>query len=133
GMRVIKAFAQEQQENRRFEDRNFRIFEASYNANTLWAVYYPMLGIMMAAGSYIIWLFGGYTVLHGGMTLGTLTAFAAYLIQFYQPFQNFSRALDWSTRSMTAAERVFEVLDTEPEIRDPRQPVAMPSIQGAVE
>ena len=46
----------------------------------------------MAAGSYIIWLFGGYTVLHGGMTLGTLTAFAAYLIQFYQPFQNFSRA-----------------------------------------
>jgi ATP-binding cassette subfamily B protein len=133
GMRVIKAFAQEQQENRRFEDRNFKVFEASFNANAMWAVYMPSLGLLMAVGSYIIWLVGGKSVLEGGMTLGTLTAFAGYLLQFYSPFQNFNRALDWSTRSLTAAERVFEVLDTDIEIRDPRKPVEIPRIQGAVE
>ena len=133
GIRVIKAFAQEGQENSRFADRNYKVFEASYNANALWAVYMPSLGLLMAVGSYIIWLVGGYNVLHGGMTLGTLTAFAGYLMQFYQPFQNFNRALDWSTRSMTAAERVFEVLDTEPEIQNPRNPVKLPRIEGAVE
>ncbi len=132
-MRVIKAFAQEGQENRRFEDRNFKVFEASYNANAMWAVYMPSLGLLMAVGSYIIWLVGGYSVLHGGMTIGTLTAFAGYLMQFYQPFQNFNRAVDWSTRSMTAAERVFEVLDTEPEVRDQRKAIDAPRIQGSVE
>lgn len=133
GMRVIKAFAQEQKENRKFEERNYKVFEASFNANAMWAVYFPVLGLLMGAGSYIIWLVGGYSVLQGAMTLGTLTAFAGYLMQFYAPFQNFSRALDWSTRSATAAERVFEILDTEPDVGASRDAVAMPVITGAVE
>lgn len=133
GMRVIKAFAQEGSENRKFEERNRQVFEASYNANAMFAIYFPALGLLMAVGSWIIWLFGGYTVLHHGMTLGTLTAFSGYLMQFYAPFQNFSRALDWSTRSLTAAERVFEVLDTEPDVREAREPVSIPIIKGAVE
>ena len=133
GMKVIKAFAQEERENERFAERNYRIFEASFNANAMWAIYFPILGLLMGVGSWIIWLAGGYSVLHGAMTLGTLTAFAGYLMQFYAPFQNFSRALDWSTRSLTAAERVFEVLDTEPEIREARNAIAMPQIKGDVE
>ncbi len=133
GIKVIKAFAQEDRENRRFTDRNRRVFEASFAANAMWAVYFPLLGLLMSLGSYIIWLAGGYQVLHGTMTLGTLTAFSGYLMQFYAPFQNFSRALDWSTRSMTAAERVFEVLDTEPDVRDMGTAIAMPRIEGAVE
>lgn len=133
GMRVIKAFAQEERENRRFDERNYKVFEASFAANAMWALYFPILGLLMGLGSYIIWLVGGYTVLHGGMTLGTLTAFSGYLMQFYAPFQNFSRALDWSTRSLTAAERVFEVLDTEPELQEARDAVPMPDMHGAVE
>jgi ATP-binding cassette subfamily B protein len=133
GMRVIKAFAQEDRENARFDERNRKVFEASFSANAMWAVYFPILGLLMGVGAWIIWLVGGYSVLHGVMTLGTLTAFSGYLMQFYAPFQNFSRALDWSTRSLTAAERVFEVLDTEPDIRESANAVAMPEIKGAVE
>ncbi len=133
GMRVIKAFAQEEKENKKFEQRNFLVFEASYQANAMWAVYFPVLALLMGAGSWIIWLVGGYSVIYQGMTLGMLTAFAGYLIQFYAPFQNFTRAMDWSTRSLTAAERVFEVLDTEPDVRESQESVAMPHINGAVE
>lgn len=139
GMRVIKAFAQEERENGRFRHRNEQVFEASYAANGMWAVYWPAIGLLMAMGYYIIWLFGGHQILNhvpvAGkvMTVGALTAFIGYLGQFYAPFQNFSRVLDWSTRSMTAAERVFEVLDTEPDVQEKIDPVALPEIQGAVE
>ena len=139
GMRVIKAFAQEERENDRFRQRNEQVFEASYAANGMWAVYWPAIGLLMGLGYYIIWLFGGHQVLNhvsvAGkvMTVGELTAFVGYLGQFYAPFQNFSRVLDWSTRSMTAAERVFEVLDTEPDVAEKANPVALPEIKGAVE
>lgn len=135
GMRVVKAFAQEDRENDRFRDRNRQVFEASYAANGMWAVYWPAMGFLMAVGYWIVWIVGGHKILtaQDGMTLGTLTAFIGYLGQFYSPFQNFSRVMDWSTRSMTAAERVFEVLDTQPDITEAAQPVPMPHMQGAVE
>jgi ATP-binding cassette subfamily B protein len=133
GMRVVKAFAQETREVGRFRQRNEAVFQASYAANSFWAVYWPLVGLLMAVGSYIVWLYGGYSVLHGAMTLGVLTAFNGYLVQFYQPFQNFSRVVDWSTRSMTAAERVFEVLDTEPDVQESEKPVALPEMKGEVE
>jgi len=139
GMRVIKAFAQEERENGRFRFRNEQVFEASYAANAMWATYWAVIGLLMAMGSWTIYLFGGHQILNhvpvAGhlMTVGALTAFIGYLGQFYAPFQNFSRVLDWSTRSMTAAERVFEVLDTEPDVAEKKDPVALPEIKGAVE
>ncbi len=138
GMRVIKAFAQEDRENGKFRQRNEQVFEASYAANAMWAVYFPVIGLLMALGTWTIWVFGGHQILNGVpvaghvMTVGAMTAFLAYLGQFYAPFQNFSRVLDWSTRSMTAAERVFEVLDTEPDVAEKKDPVALPEIKGAV-
>ncbi|HLK57538.1 MAG TPA: ABC transporter transmembrane domain-containing protein [Chthonomonadaceae bacterium] len=134
GMRVVKAFAQEDREKGRFRSRNEGVFQASYAANSLWATYWPIIGLLMATGYYVIYLFGGHKVLFtGAITIGTLTAFLGYLGQFYGPFQNFSRVLDWSTRSLTAAERVFEVLDTEPDIQESKHATPMPEIQGAVE
>ncbi|HZT43119.1 MAG TPA: ABC transporter transmembrane domain-containing protein [Chthonomonadaceae bacterium] len=133
GMRVVKAFAQEDREIKHFRDRNYQVFMSSYLANSFWATYWPLVGLLMSSGSYIIWLFGGYKVLNHAMTIGTLTAFNAYMWQFYAPFQNFSRVLDWSTRSLTAAERVFEVLDTEPDIKEAPHAVPMPDIKGEVE
>ena len=112
------------------DERNEKVFEASYAANSMWAIYWPLISMLMGIGSYIIWIYGGYSVLHGVMTIGTLTAFNGYLMQFYAPFQNFSRVMDWTTRSMTAAERVFEVLDTEPDIRRREQAGSVPGDRG---
>ncbi len=133
GMRVVKAFAQEHRENARFIEKNDAVFAASYAANGMWASYWPVVGLLMALGTWIIYIYGGSKVLGHTMTLGMMTMFSGYLGQFYGPFQNFSRVLDWMTRSATAAERVFEVLDTEPDVRDAAQPVSMPHIRGEVE
>ncbi|HLJ54663.1 MAG TPA: ABC transporter ATP-binding protein, partial [Chthonomonadaceae bacterium] len=59
--------------------------------------------------------------------------FSGYLMQFYLPFQNFSRVMDWTTRSLTAAERVFEILDTEPDIQEAKSAAPMPDMRGEVE
>ncbi|MCC6728763.1 MAG: ABC transporter ATP-binding protein [Chthonomonadales bacterium] len=133
GMRVVKAFAQEDREVSLFRDRNMQVFSASYAANAMWAIYWPILGLLMSSGYVILWLYGGSQVLGRVMTVGTLTAFAGYLMRFYSPFQDFGRVIDWSTRSLTAADRVFEVLDTEAEIQEAPEPRALPAMRGAVE
>lgn len=134
GIKVVKAFAQEHREVERFRRRADAVFRASFEANAFRATYWPLLGLLMSAGSYIIWIAGGSKVLqnHGIMTIGELTMFNGYLMQFYQPFMNFSQVMDWSTRSMTAAERVFEILDTETDIRDSENSVPMPTMRGEV-
>lgn len=133
GVRVVKAFAQEDRERERFRDRNFRVFRASYEANAMWAPYWAGMNLIMASGFLILWSYGGYQVLHDAMTVGMLTAFAGYLMRFYQPFQDFSRVMDWSSRSLTAAERVFEVLDTQPDVTESDQPQRPDEMKGAVE
>ncbi|MDE2126629.1 MAG: ATP-binding cassette domain-containing protein [Armatimonadetes bacterium] len=133
GMRVVKAFAQEDREIDRFQRRNEQVFEASYAANSMWATYFPVLSLLTASGTIIIWLVAGHAVVFGSMTIGLLLMFTGYVGQFYMPFQNFSRVMDWSARSMTAADRVFEVLDTVPEIAEAAEPVAAPHIRGDVE
>lgn len=133
GIRVVKAFAQEERERARFRERNLNVFRASFEANAMWATYWPILGFIMASGQIILWSYGGYKVLHGIMTVGTMTAFAGYLMRFYTPFMEFSRVMDWSTRSLTAAERVFEVLDTEPEVREADDARVPDEWKGAVE
>ena len=133
GMRVVKAFNQEARETTRFGDRNQQVFDASYAANAMWATYFPLLGLLVGVGSYIVYIYGGRLTLVGVMTVGTLTAFNAYLVQFYGPFQNFSRVMDWTTRSLTAAERVFEILDTVPDIQESKHAVSMPEMRGKVE
>jgi ATP-binding cassette subfamily B protein len=133
GMRVVKAFAQEERERSRFRERNLNVFRASYEANAMWAIYWPILGFIMASGYLILWSLGGHKVLQGVMTVGTLTAFGGYLMRFYTPFQDFSRVMDWSTRSLTAAERVFEVLDTQPDVNESDKPRKPEEMLGAVE
>ncbi len=133
GVRVVKAFAQEERERGRFRDRNLNVFRASYEANAMWAIYWPILGFLMAGGYMILWAYGGHQVLHGVMSVGTLTAFGGYLMRFYTPFQDFGRVIDWSTRSLTAAERVFEVLDTQPDVTESDKPQRPAEMRGAVE
>ncbi len=133
GVRVVKAFAQEEKEVGRFVNRSDAVFQASYNANAFRATYLPLLGLLMSTGSYIIWIMGGRSVLHGVMSIGELTMFNGYMMSFYQPFMNFNQVMDWSTRSMTAAERVFEVLDTEPDIQESADAVPLPEMKGEVE
>jgi ATP-binding cassette, subfamily B, bacterial len=132
GVRVVKSFGQEDREVQNFTNRSQRFMNISLTATRLNAIYSPSVTLLTSIGSVVIWAIGGRQVLQGHMLLGTLTAFTAYMWQFYQPIMALCDLNETLQQSVTAAERVFEVLDTRPEVKD--SPGAEPlAIKGRID
>ena len=140
GVRVVKAFAQEGREAQRFQQKSYLLFDANTQAEQAASTYFPLLTFVTTSGIFIIWYFGGLQVFANrtnleshGMTLGTLTMFLSYIGMLMGPLQQMTQIADWLSRSTAAAERVFEVIDAEPEVADSADAVAMPHMEGRVE
>lgn len=133
GVRVVRAFAQEGRETARFIGKSGELRDATMRVEQKAAVFYPLLGFIMGLGGPITWYVGGRQVLDGTLTLGGLTLFTVLLARLYEPIQQLTRYINFTTRAMTAAERVFEILDTTPEIRERPEAVPMPHVEGRVE
>jgi ATP-binding cassette subfamily B protein len=133
GVRVVRAFAQEDREVDRFVNKSSELRDATMRVEQKAAVFYPTLGFIMGLGGPLTWYFGGQQVLGNTLTLGGLTLFTVLLTRLYEPIQQLTRLVNFTTRAMTAAERVFEVLDTEPEIKEKADAIAMPHVEGHVE
>jgi ATP-binding cassette subfamily B protein len=88
---------------------------------------------VMSLGEQIVWYMGGREVIGSEFTLGTLFLFTSYLGMFYGPLQWLNQIVDYLARSLASAERVFEILDTEPDIRDPLQVAEVGRFRGEVE
>jgi ATP-binding cassette subfamily B protein len=134
GVRVIKAFAQEPQETRRFDRLSGDLSGSLFLVEKMWATYFPIITFVTGIGALVVWYFGGRGVIGGGsMTPGTLLAFVAYLGMFYGPLQFLSRISDWLIRALASAERIFEIIDKEPDVPESTEAVAMPVLRGHVE
>ncbi|BDI33810.1 ABC transporter [Capsulimonas corticalis] len=140
GVRVVKAFAQEEREKDQFEDRSAKLRDATSYYDMGVATYFPMIEFVTTLGVYIIWLIGGREVFGNlsnkpseGMTLGVLGMFLSYTAMLLGPLQGMTRIADWLSRSTASAERVFEVIDAEPDIQSAEDAVRMPRIEGHVE
>jgi ATP-binding cassette subfamily B protein len=132
GARVVKAFAQEDKEMERFNRKVGALYDANLALEQWWATLMPLLGFVMMSGSFIVWYIGGRDVITGAITFGTLNLFFYYLGQLYGPLQGMTRIADWLGRVLTSAERVFEVIDTEPDVADTDHAIAVPVIRGEI-
>ncbi len=132
GVRVVKSFGQEPREVGRFEGRSNEFLETSLSASRLSVIYYPTMALVTVVSSILIWLIGGEQVLSGNLSLGLLTAFTSYMWQFYAPISVLCEINNIIQQTATAAERVFEVLDTEPDVRDSTNAVHLERIEGRV-
>jgi len=133
GIRVVRAFAQEDKEIDRFDKRAAGLFDSQVQVRKLSATYWPFVTFISGAGTYLVWYFGGKSVVEGNLTLGELMMFIGYLGQFMAYFNALTGMPDWLSQVATAAERVFEILDTESEVVDAREAVAAPNIRGGIE
>ena len=133
GIRVVKAFAQEKRETNRFSERNYNLFSSLFAAEKLFSIYWPAVGFAMGLGTLLVWLYGGWLILHGHLSLGVLVAFTMLQGMLNWPLQIMSRFPDWYQRAMTASERIFDVIDAKAEPYEADQAVPMPHIQGKVE
>ena len=136
GVRVVKAFASEGREVARFDKRNEDYTTREQAVNKVWWELQPMVSGIMRLGVLLVWVVGGAMLIRnpgGNNTLGTLVAFTAFVMQFYGPIMELASSNRMITRAATSAQRVFEVLDTPPEIYSRSGAVTRDRIDGRVE
>lgn len=133
GVRVVKAFGKEDIEVARFEKRNDDLFDISMEAGHMSSTIFPLVSFLMGLGALIIWAVGGWQVINETMTFGTLITFVGYMGLFYGPIEFMTHIVDWWSSCMNAAQRIFEILDSEPDVIEAPDAVSMSSLNGEVE
>lgn len=132
GIRVVKAFAQENREVDRFRQSNDHVLEANNRVNRLWAAFSPVITLLTDIGLLVVWCFGVYQVYRGGVTVGTLQLFLVSIGRLYVRLDDMSRLLANAQRTAAATYRIFEILDRVPSVSEPQKPVAPGRVHGAV-
>ena len=132
-IRVVKSFVRETYEIRRFEEQNWRNFQAAMKNVKLSSLLTPTVEFLAAiAVTFIVW-FGGYEVVNEVITAGELVAFLTYAVNLANPVKRLSRVYAAIQKAMAAADRVFEVMDLDEKITDVPGAKPLPPIQGQVE
>lgn len=133
GIRVVKAFAQEQREIDRFKARNDQVFKTNNHVNKLWSAFSPLLTLLSDLGLLLIWVVGVWQVLGHQLTVGVLSASVYLITKFYGRLEALSRIVEPTQRAANSTHRIFEILDRVPSIADPPNPIRPGRVSGAVE
>ncbi|MBE6584173.1 MAG: ATP-binding cassette domain-containing protein [Ruminococcaceae bacterium] len=135
GMRVVKAFAQESREIKKFDGKNKRAAHDLKQQFLFNNYVYPFLGVVLFLGNIIALGVGGYMVMTGynGFTYGQLIKFVAYVNMIYSPMYFFADMIDWSAEGTNALQRLFEIYDTEPDIAEATDAINIEQVRGDVE
>ncbi len=132
GIRVIKAFAQEDQQFLRFQGSVTRLFDQSIRSTRIQAFFTPLIGALPQLGTATVLLVGGVAVINGNLDLGEFTAFYAYMIMLASPMRMVGVALGMGQRAVAAGNRLFELLDRDPGITSPEGAPPLPAGDGSV-
>lgn len=132
GIRVVRAFAQEEREIAKFRAKNWRYLEENITTVRLWAFYFPLMQFVSGLGSALILWYGGRQVILGHLSIGQMLAFTALLARLVGPVRMLGWLVNMYSQATAAAQRVFEILDTNPEVRDKLGAYELPPIKGHV-
>jgi ATP-binding cassette, subfamily B, multidrug efflux pump len=133
GMSVVQLNRREQRTATDFEVINQRHRDAHIRSIFYYAVYYPAVTLVTALGLALIVWYGGLRILEGMLSFGALVAFLQYAQRFYQPLADLSEKYNILQAAMAASERIFELLDSEPEVASPPAPFRPREVRGAIE
>lgn len=133
GVRIIQSFAQEDRDFGGFRSVNEENRMANMQAAAIRSVYFPLVDIIGSLGMGLVLWLGGVAILRGDLTVGVMVAFILYLFRFFQPIRSLTMLYDGVLAAMAASERIFELLDSRPDIADGPQPVHLERIEGLVQ
>jgi ATP-binding cassette subfamily B protein len=134
GIRVVKAFAQEQREVERFGRRNQHVLDANIRVNVLWAAFAPAVTLLTDCGMLVIWMYGAWRISQrGAFDVAALIAFIQYMKPLYVRLDSMSRMLPATQRAGAATHRIFEILDRVPSVAEPTKPVHPGRVEGQLE
>lgn len=132
GMKVVKSFAREKHEEEKFHVVNLDYMEKNVQAIRLWAFYFPLFNFITSIGTVLVILYGGREVIAGRLTIGEMVAFELYLLMLLTPLRMVGWLTNLANRAMASAERIFQVLDTNPDIKDAANAYELEDVKGKV-
>jgi ATP-binding cassette subfamily B protein/subfamily B ATP-binding cassette protein MsbA len=132
GIRVTKSFAREERNFRYFDDLNRSFFDANVEATRLSAIFFPGVDFIGGLATALVVGVGGWLVLGDALTAGTLVAFVLYVERFFDPIRELAQRYNVFQATMAASERIFELLDLQPDLIDSPDAVSLPAIRGEV-
>jgi ATP-binding cassette subfamily B protein len=132
GARIVKAFAQEEAEQARFDVENEAWYDLSLRATRIEAIHAPLMHLIANIGAVLILWYGGLLVIQGNLTVGELVAFITYLAQLVRPIRLMGMIVPAVAMAGSAAERIFEILDARADVRDAAGAVELPAMRGRV-
>ncbi|HWY91109.1 MAG TPA: ABC transporter ATP-binding protein [Solirubrobacteraceae bacterium] len=130
GIRVVRSFGQEPQHEARFAELNADNREANMLTVKLNAAYFPAIEMLSGVAVAAIVLYGGYQAIEGHITVGTVVAFIAALSYLFEPIQQLSQLYTTYQSGMAALEKIFQLLDVQPDLTDSPHAVALGQIHG---
>ncbi len=133
GVQVVRAFAREKHEIQRFDSANKEVFKTWVHVIDEWSKIMPTTNWLITISTILILWFGGQMVIEGTLTVGEIVAFNAYILMMAEPAQSLTGLVNAGGEAAAGAQRVFEVLDTKPEIQSPPNAVTLGTLRGEVE
>ncbi len=132
GIQVVKLFGREPFEQRRVVRQSGRVLQANVETGRIASLWMPYASVVIGVGTALVLWVGGQSVITGVISLGTLIGFVTYVQMLLRPIRQTGMMLNVVMQSLAAAERVFEVLDTRPDIQDAPDAQPLPPIEGQV-
>jgi ABC-type multidrug transport system fused ATPase/permease subunit len=133
GVRVVRAFGRESQHVERMTELNEANREANMRTVYLNAAYFPAVELLSAVGTAAIIVYGGYQAINGQIAIGVLVAFIGYLQLFFDPIQQISQLYTTYQQGMAALDKIFDLLDTEPDMTDRPGAIDPGKLRGEIE
>ncbi len=132
GIRVTKSFTRETINFQHFDDLNQSFFDANVQATRLAAIFFPGVDFIGSMATALVIGVGGWLVMGDALTAGTLVAFVLYVERFFDPIRELAQRYNTFQATMAASERIFELLDLEPDLVDDPEAVSLPPVRGEV-
>jgi ATP-binding cassette, subfamily B, putative efflux pump len=132
GFNVVRAFSQEETEERNFDNESKNLFSKTLRTIFLQSSNITITSLLTSMAPLIVTFYGGYQVIKGNITVGELVAIGMYLGPLYLPLQRFSELNSIFSNSMVALDRIFEIIDENPEITDSVDAVELNEIKGSI-
>src|SRR5215211_2975671 len=131
-MRVLQAFTRERAAQANFREVSETYRRSNHQTVVLNGLYFPFVDLLSSVATAVVLGYGGYLVFDGDVSLGVLVAFLGYLANFFDPVQQLSQLYNTFLSAVAALDKIMDVLDEEPEIRDGPGAVDLPRIGGRV-
>jgi ATP-binding cassette subfamily B protein len=132
GVRIVKSFAQEKSEDKKFADDSKKLYDVQIDAAKIVAFNTPLMVFLIGAPTALVLWYGGRQVIAGNLTIGGVVQFIMYLGMLAMPIRALGMVTNMYSRSMSAGERILEILDTKSQVRDKPDALVLDKLKGQV-